>query len=873
MVWAVAWTLFLLPLLLLALLQTPPGKALAASALSAGLSRSGHVEVRIEKIGGWFPMDATIGRLEVGDPDGVWLAVRDLHCRWRIRELVDGRIRLQRIGAEEVAMYRFPKAWANGGTRREAQPPNPMEVRLDGLSVKRLVLEKGIAGMPLEYAVHSGGITLLSSGRLSGGLDVTGDAEGHVDLDALLRGSPSDQLSIKGRIVQMNRPTFGMEHLSGEIDMTVSSAGVEGLVSADLKTGAQQGHVQARLQYKEPSLKLQQFQFTAPDFSAAGDLTLGFSDDRIDVALNSGFVDAVTNHYDVRGVGVVSTSNQTWGVDVQSLEVRGWEQVSFNLAGTLSPEEARLSGRFVEFDVGKLPFLGLSNFTGRVNGVLSISGPIDHPEVVAGMEVSGFTSRSELLDDLPELGFCVSGKVADGELSGATVLTNYGGGFLSAEFAMPLGLSIVPFKFNPQPANVRGRLGSDIDVGVLNDLAILENQNIKGHLRAELEYENRVPSGYLKFDEGHYEHFDWGLVFRDCTAELVAGRNGIEFRQAVLTDGQGGRMELTGGFQGGRFGIKLGLENAKVVQRPEIEARISGSIDLNGTLVRPEVSGKLVVNRAEILLDNIVSPEPPLLTDFDAYAETNATVAVEARKVSPVGMDVRIEMPDQIYVNASLVDSVWGGVLHLRDTPAGVSVEGAIEPRRGYVNFIGKKFRFVDGTVLADGAVPPQVVMDNLTAEYARSDFTARLVVAGRASDPQYRLESTPAMPEDEILSHVLFNRDTGSISAYQAYQIAVAAQQLSGGINGPGFMYQFRQAVGIDTLEWREADAVGGASSVAAGKYVTPELYIEVNSSLGEKAETGMSAEYEVSRHFSVETSAGPKMRPGIGLNWKNDY
>jgi autotransporter translocation and assembly factor TamB len=59
----------------------------------------------------------------------------------------------------------------------------------------------------------------------------------------------------------------------------------------------------------------------------------------------------------------------------------------------------------------------------------------------------------------------------------------------------------------------------------------------------------------------------------------------------------------------------------------------------------------------------------------------------------------------------------------------------------------------------------------------------------------------------------------------------------------------------------------------VAAGKYITSELYVEVDSTLDGSDTTGMSAEYELNRHFSVETSAGPRMRPGIGVNWKNDY
>ena len=100
----------------------------------------------------------------------------------------------------------------------------------------------------------------------------------------------------------------------------------------------------------------------------------------------------------------------------------------------------------------------------------------------------------------------------------------------------------------------------------------------------------------------------------------------------------------------------------------------------------------------------------------------------------------------------------------------------------------------------------------------------------------------------------------------------SAAARQLSGGLSGGGFMYQVRRVVGVDTLEYREAAVMGAASSVA-GKYLTPEIYIEVNQSLNEAGNASMIAEYELTRDISVETSTGPKMRPGIGVNWKTDY
>ncbi|MEE9367488.1 MAG: translocation/assembly module TamB domain-containing protein [Pontiella sp.] len=874
-VWKIIGLLLLLPVFLLGILQTPQGKAMLASSLSRILSNSENLDVRIGKISGWIPAEVNISNIEIGDAQGIWLTGRDLHFRWMIREVADERIYLKRLSAEEIELLRFPKTGKKDSvTKKGPSKFQLLEIQLGGLRVKKLKLAKGIAGVPLEYSVHSGGITLNHTGQLSGMLSVTGDAEGRVELDALLAGNGADRLTILAELKQMNKPTFGVDHLSGYGLATISAKGVEAVIKADLKEGDQTGHISANLYYAARRLQLNDFKFNGADVALSGKLGLEFSKGLVEVDLDSSLVDATTNRYELSCNAAVVTSNKTWAVEVRSLAIRGWETITFTLAGKLNHEEVSLAGDLDEFDIGQFPLFGMSNFTGTVNGKLSVTGSLAAPQVVAGVKVSRFSSAKAALDELPELDFRIVGGVVDGQLFASTMMTNYSSGFLSADFAMPCSLSLAPFNYKPQPAGFKGKLDADLDFGIFNNLAILENQIIEGKLKTSLSVENQITSGYLKLTEGRYEHYDWGLVFYDLTADLAATKNGFEFKHASATDGHDGGLSLSGGFGKGGLDVHLMLDRAKVLKRPEVEAQVSGQLNLTGSALRPDVDGTLVIDRAEILIDNMVVAKPLVLTDFDAHAATNAVPVAKEHKPLPFGMDVRIEMPDQIYVVAGLIDSVWGGVLQVKDTPAGVSVSGKVEPRRGYVNFIGKKFRFHQvGEVILDGAVPPMPTFNNLTAEYTRGDFSARLVLNGRANDPNYHLESTPPMPEDEILSNVLFNRDTTTISPYQAYQIAAAAQQLSGGLNGPGFMYQFRQAVGIDTLEWREADAAGGSSTVAAGKYITPGLYVEVSSSFNQKEEAGMMAEYEITRHFSIETSTGPKMRPGIGVNWKMDY
>jgi len=850
--------LVLAPVLLIGLVQTPPGKAVLAAAVSKALSRSGY-KVRIGTIRGWIPGKVEIADLVVADADGVWLEAKGLHCRWMIRELVDRRIRLRELGAQEIVLHRLPKSGSAEHAGKAVPEFQSLEVYLDGLTVERLALGKGVTGVELEYRVHSGGAKWLPFGRVSGELMVDGDAKGHVAFDGR-----NGRLTLSPVLEQMRKPTFGMDRLSGQGKIVVSGGGVVGVVSAKLEKGAWQGWVDTQLSYSDRALHLSHFVYTDSDYSAAGDLALDFSKGWIGVALDASLMD-----FELDGAATVATSNGSWAVAVQHLEIRGWDVISMALSGTVGLEHVALSGALAEFDLEQLPVAGISNFMGQVSGDISVSGSLAEPQVVAGLEVADFASR---LDELPDQDFRVVGGMAHGELFGAAALTNSASGYFDAVFSMPCAFSVVPFCYCPEPAKLDGGLEARLDLDLFNRLAFFGNQHVEGLLVAELGYEDRAPSGFLRLERGRYEHFDWGIVSRDLELELVAVPGGFEVAHGAASDGQGGAVKFSGGLNGTGPELAVEFAAAKVLRREEVDAQVSGQLKVSGRYARPKVAGKLVIDRADILLDNIAPPPPLLLTDYDASAVTNTAVA-EVHRPLPFGLDVQVEMPDQIYVNAALIDSVWGGGVRVSDTARGISVAGKIEPKRGSVGFAGKKFRFTEGEVLFEGAVPTVAVMNNLTAEYSRSDFTARLILNGRVNDPRFRLESTPSMPEDEILSNVLFNRDTSTISPYQAFQIASAARQLSGGMNGPGFMYGVRQAVGVDTLEWREADAVGGSSSVAAGKYITPSLYVEVDQPLDSEGEMGMTAEYEITPHFSVETSAGSAMRPGIGVNWKTDY
>jgi autotransporter translocation and assembly factor TamB len=865
----VAALLLVLLALLYGLLQTAPVKSVIAAVVSRALSLSGEMEVRIGSISGRVPGNIRLDTLEIGDDQGIWFSAQNLHCRWSMRALLRGRVRLRRLGADVIEIHHWPSFPAR---EKDRKMPVLRAIKLDGLHIEQLKLGKSLAGLPLEYVVRSGGI-FFEEGRLAGGIAVAGDAEGWVDFDTSVTELADNRIKLSAKLEKMNKPSFGLDHISGSAEATIDAKGAVAVIAARMEEKEQTGNLSARLQYADGTLELQQFRLEGPKSAINGDVSFAFSKSLIDVSLNAGFVDSYTNRFALNGTASLAMSNKIWTLGVRNLDVSGWDAAACSVSGMVSKDRMDLQGELYPFDINRLPLRGLSGLTGELSGRFAITGTLNDPQVDADFDVLQVGSSKDHFDELPKVDFRISGGLADGRIVAASSMTNENYGFLSTELAMPADVSFSPLRCRIALQEISGYLDTDLDIGILNGLAFMRRQHVQGNLTARLTRENQIMDGSVKLEHGSYEHYAWGILVRAFSGELEATSEGFTIRNATASGEKSGRIELSGHLEHGALDAQLDLTGAHVVRRPEIAAAVSGRLKVSGRWSHPRISGRLEVDRADILPDNIVMQKTVMLTDYDVRPAVDPAPENRPPKPKRFGWDVRVEMPDQIYVNAALIDSVWGGAVQVKDTPAGLSISGKIAPRRGFVSFIGKKFRFEKGDILFSGVVPLQPVYDDLTAEYSRGGFTARLILNGGVSDPQFRMESNPALPEDEILSQVMFGRDTSSISTYQAIQLAAAARQLSGGLSGPGFMYSFRQAVGIDTLEWRESDVEGNSSSVAAGKYITSGLYLEVDSEIESDGGTEMTAEYEINRHFSVETSVGPRMRPGIGVSWKNDY
>ncbi len=203
---------------------------------------------------------------------------------------------------------------------------------------------------------------------------------------------------------------------------------------------------------------------------------------------------------------------------------------------------------------------------------------------------------------------------------------------------------------------------------------------------------------------------------------------------------------------------------------------------------------------------------------------------------------------------------------------------------RGSVDLLGKSFRLTRGAITFDGSATLDPALD-IVAEATASDITAQVIITGYASAPKITLASTPPVPQDEILSRILFNQGVGQITAGQGVQLATAAATLAGG--GPGVLDRLRGKLGLDWLGLGQGPAgaaspilnpsvvnpsTSSATALSAGKYLMPGVSVGVTQGVSPPT-SKVTVEVDVGHHVTVDTEAGQNGGTGIGLNYKYDY
>ncbi|MDB5420296.1 MAG: hypothetical protein JWR59_243, partial [Brevundimonas sp.] len=335
-------------------------------------------------------------------------------------------------------------------------------------------------------------------------------------------------------------------------------------------------------------------------------------------------------------------------------------------------------------------------------------------------------------------------------------------------------------------------------------------------------------------------------------------------------DGSGGTIAGDGRIglrEGSSSSLELLLTRFRIIDNDIAEARASGPLTvLRGDGGNISLAGQMVIDEARI------EANPP---------GENGVVRMDVIEINKPGGDepeeeqAKRQRGPQFNLNIGLrsnggnvrvvgrgLNVVLGVTAQVTGTIATPVLTGNARIVRGDYEFAGKRFVFDDrGTVSL--STDPTKIRLNLSAVREDPALTATIRVTGTAASPEIALTSTPQLPQDEILSQVLFGRSASQLSPFEAAQLAAGVASLAGG-GGFDVIGNLRELAGLDRLSFGgEASAL----TVAGGRYITKNVYLEIIG--GGEAGAAVNVEWQVRRNLSISSKVGAG-ETSLSIRWR---
>jgi translocation and assembly module TamB len=559
-------------------------------------------------------------------------------------------------------------------------------------------------------------------------------------------------------------------------------------------------------------------------------------------------------------------------------------------AGEFGPSRLSFEGGFQAFPLEFLHLFGVADMTGSASGELQVSGRPDHPKIKMQLQVDEARIQGAAYEEVQPASLRAQAVLADNRLEANGVLKGLFERPVQVRLSCPVQFAVVPFAFHlPESGQLDGSLSAEVALGSVARMLHLDDQTIKGDASVDLKLGGRLGApmvqGKLQVADGLYENYRTGTIVRELQVEATFAGHRLTITRAQGTDGAGGRIEATGYVElvpAEKFPLQIDLtfQQATLVRRDNYTVATDGQLQLAGDTRQLQLEGRLKLGPAEIRIPERLPAGVAQLEVVEINAPETAGTKQEPDKKEPgtngnggllVKLDLRVDVPGRVYVQGRGLESEWQGELQISGTSTAPSVRGALSVVRGHLNFLGKRFDLASGKVSFNGSTPPSPDIDAV-AEYQRSDLTARIHLTGSPENLKFAFESEPPLPEDEILARVLFNRSATKINPVQALKLAQALNALRGGGGGADLVGRARELAGLDQLEIETPEGQN-SPSLSVGKYLTEDLYIELDKGFGSSEGDQVKVELDVLPNISVESNVGSDAQGGAGINWKYDY
>ncbi len=569
---------------------------------------------------------------------------------------------------------------------------------------------------------------------------------------------------------------------------------------------------------------------------------------------------------------------------------QGWRLSPFSI---VTPDgSAELSGLLgdskmlkARFDKVSLSLLAVAypslDFSGRISGTIDVGmSPGGVPSGNANLRLNGL-SRAGIASASTPVDVGINAVLAAGGTVAKAVIVRGGKVEGRAQLRVgPIPAGDASLRDRLYASPVFGQVRYNGPAQAIWGLSGFEALDVRGPVAIAVDMGGELGdpklTGTLRSIGARLESTLIGAVVDDTTLEARFIGSRLEFTRFSGRVGKGGSISGTGGMdlsaeRSFPIDIRLKVDNAQLLNRDDFSGAATGRLRIATDAYGGVVSGKLKVEKATVRIGRTAVADVPVLQ----VNETNTkALGRPVRGYAPAQrwlLNLDISADRRLFVSGMGVESEWRADLKIKGGARTPELLGRVELVRGDYDFAGKRFTLTNGSLRFQGGYPPDPLID-VTAETTTSGFTAQLAINGTAQRPDIKFSSVPSLPEDEVLSRVLFGDSVTNLSAPEAVQLAGALASLRGGSGALNPINLVRKGLGIDRLRILPADTtLGRKTAVAAGQYIGRSVYVELATDA--QGYTATNIEVSLTRSLAILSQVATLGGTSVSLRWKKDY
>ncbi len=577
------------------------------------------------------------------------------------------------------------------------------------------------------------------------------------------------------------------------------------------------------------------------------------------------------------------------------LNIQNEQPITINLGAekSISMPEIKLNKGKIAFDaslshnkitgnllVKQIPFMLAPKFLPKafnralISGHLSISNTLEEPIITSDLTITDIL----LAKKDQNLGkFKLSSSLYNEQISFKGEFYKKNKIISDLKAKLPCKLGLVPFNLS-SPTNdyIEIDLNFYEEFNLLSLIALPQEHQLFGALDGKMSvrgsFNSPIINGLLNLKKAEYKHKKYGIKIKNIAAKILAQNKKIMITDLVANDTFNNLIKGSGEFfidNNYPFMLNFATEKFNLINSPYLQGEIAGKLSLEGDKEKSKIKGNFDLGPMEFKIPENFSQEVPTVNVVKIFDEDQV---IHKNKNSPYifELDIILKAKQQVYIRGWGVDTMLLGNLHIKNNVSEPYIFGELSSKRGRYQEFGKSLNVNTGILRFDGPINPSPYL-NIIGVTNIDGVEIRLILSGSIFSLDISIESTPAMPQGEALSLLLFGKNQGDISQFEALSLANSMKKLSGHGGGFDALAIGRKILGVDDISIKNNSNTGG-TSVGIGKYINNKVYLEVEQD-SETNATKTRVEFEITPKISVEAINTKNSANSVGINWRFDY